>query len=234
MPGGASVTPTALSDTLAVGLMVLTAGWIAFSVRQIQTFPSNARGWMNARAQVQLKRQQSVFQQVLTMAFPDLILLYFRLPSQPTPLEAPALRSAASRMLKEPEDADYTAQKALIEPIVKATIKDMFERLPQVLPKLLLLPDVSIGLLNLPCYAEDEEKNRSRINWIVRRYAFAVCVAALLLVLELAAAKTDLDLRRPSVITVLAAIHAAHLEFIRYRLTRDLEVEVLATEGGVD
>lgn len=212
---------------MAAALVAGSLGWLAHCYRQWDGFPESAEGWIRRHDEDRSSNQSALLRSVLSFTLPDLVQVYLRIePAEDDPvLDRDALRSVVASIDAEPAIHDVRIREEVTKPLLTDLASRIVDRLPRVVPEVIVQPEVLEGVQALGCYAVDVANFRRRKANIAGRYPLQAALLGIWLVgivvsyLGIAPWWTT-----DAAITagIVPAIHGVALEARRLRLKSDL------------
>jgi hypothetical protein len=218
-----------VDSNLLAAIVVVISAYAAFCFRVFDKFGEDGEALLIAHYGSQAGQQQAILEQVLAVTLPELMDLYLRLEVAPdaSPLTAPQLRSASTKLRASPDEEGLYGHELVTTPTLKFVTPRVVQSLPRLSAALVSLDPVIEGLLGLRCYSVDLDRERSRIDNVVRMYALQAIICGIWLAALLASAVAVVPAGPALTLAIgmlLTLPGGLMVELSRYRVKRRLRV----------
>lgn len=216
-----------IPDTIATALVAGSLGWLAYCFRQWDSFADHAEEWIRRHDEEKSSNQSGLLRTVLAFTLTDLVTVYLRItaPEDHPAVNRDRLRATVESIDADPAIHDVRIREDITKPILTDVISRINDRLPTIVPEVVVQPDVLEGVQALGCYAVDVARFRRRKATILLRYPLQVGLLGLWLAGLLASylALTPLWTIDAAIASgILPVIHGLELEVRRLRLKGEL------------
>lgn len=158
---------------LAAVVVTAALGLGGYCYHRFDTLAKDGEEWLSSYFSLQASRRAATLSNVIGFSLPELVASYFAItaPEVPVPMDVASLRQLVAQMQTDPDTAPYTQRYHLTEPLTRAVLGGMLDKLPELTPGVVLTDAVIEGIMKLGAPSVDATAYQQRLHVLARWYA---------------------------------------------------------------